>query len=70
MARTTAAPIGPSSQTQSPSLLPLPAGTHASEVTGISSDGQLRVGTISPDYSSRPQGKAVNERGLQFQGIV
>ena len=53
-----------------PSLLPLPAGTHASEVTGISSDGQLRVGTISPDYSSRPQGKAVNERGLQFQGIV
>ncbi|MFO0834473.1 MAG: hypothetical protein U0638_05840 [Phycisphaerales bacterium] len=53
-----------------PSLLPLPAGTHASEVTGISSDGQVRVGTTSSQYSSRPQGKAINEKGVQFQGIV
>lgn len=55
-----------------PTLLPLPAGTNASEVTGISADGLVRVGTISPQHSPRPQAKAIKEKGVQIyaEGIV
>ncbi|QYK48191.1 MAG: hypothetical protein KF838_15540 [Phycisphaeraceae bacterium] len=51
-----------------PTLLPTPAGTLASEVTGISSDGAIRVGTISNNYSPRPQPKAIREEGVK--GII
>lgn len=54
--------------TAAPTLLPTPAGTLASEVTGVSSDGLIQVGTISENHSSRPQPKAINEP--RVQGIV
>ena len=53
-----------------PMRMALPTGTHASEVTGVSSDGQVHVGTISPQYSPNPRPKAIKEQGIQFQGIV
>lgn len=53
-----------------PTLLAVPTWAQASEVNGISSDGTIRVGTVSPSASPRPQPKAINEPRVQVQGIV